>query len=83
MVDPLDLPPDDHLTLLTEDEMLENVTTILRQHVELGDAWHIARRAVDILIREGYVSEWGFTEHGVPLFEARFGAAVINIGGEA
>ena len=82
MVDPLDLPPATGVAPLTEDEMLENVINILAQHIEPGDAWPIACRAVDILIREGYVSEWGFTETGEPLYEARFGAAFIKIGGE-
>ncbi len=70
MVNP-DGPPPDPGNLNTAEEMVSNVTAILGQYVEPWDAERIARKAVAILVASGHVTEWGMTEDGTPLYEAR------------
>ena len=70
MVNP-DGPTPDPGDLLTVEDMLSNVTAILENYVEPWDAERIAAKAVEILVRSGYVIEWGVASDGTPLYEAR------------
>ena len=79
MVNHLDLPPAEPDVLLTDEQMYDNITRILNEYVSEDEAMRIARRAADILIREGYVTEWGLNEWGLPLYEARFGGAYLYV----